>query len=196
MNTAAKKLKTKDLIVAGAFAALYVVVLMVGVSVLGFIPVLYLIAPLFISIVLGPIYMLYVMKVPKPGAILILAAVVGLITSMGGMWFALVWSLALGVVAQLIARAGKYQSKRMYCISYCVFACTNMGPFWALILAKDAFLASCADYYGADYAASIDALTPSWIVFVLIGIAVLGGFLGGALGNRLLRKHFEKAGVV
>ena len=196
MNQKTRKLKTKDLIVAGAFAALYLVVMMFGVSVLGFVPVLYLAAPFFVSILLGPVYMLYVMKVPKTGAILILSVLVGLFTSMGGMWFSLVWALALGLIAELIARAGKYSSPKLYQASFCVFACTNMGPFWSLILAKDLFLASCTNYYGAEYAATIDALTPGWLVLALLGIALLGGFLGGALGRRLLKKHFAKAGVV
>ncbi len=196
MNRKTRKLKTKDLIVAGAFAALYLVVLMFGVSVLGFVPVLYLAAPFFVSVLLGPVYMLYVMKVPKTGAILILSVLVGLLTSMGGMWFSLVWAPALGLAAELIARAGKYASPKLYHASFCVFACTNMGPFWGLILAKDAFLASCVDYYGAEYAAAIDALTPGWIVLVLLAIALIGGFFGGALGRRLLSKHFKKAGVV
>lgn len=69
MSTKTNKLKTKDLIVAGAFAALYVVVLFAVVTVMGFVPILYLIAPFVNSVILGCIYMMYVTKVPKTGAI-------------------------------------------------------------------------------------------------------------------------------
>ena len=31
---------------------------------------------------------------------------------------------------------------------------------------------------------------------VLIGIAMLGGLIGGLIGSKLLKKHFQKAGVV
>lgn len=196
MNQKTNKLRTKDLIIAGAFAALYVVVLFITVSAFGLVPILYIMAPFFMAIILGPIYMLYVTKVPKTGAILILAVLVGLVTCVGGMWFALVWSVILGLAAELIARAGKYRLKRLYCISYCLVACTNMGPFWSVVLAKDTFLASCVTYYGEEYAAAVDALTPSWIVLVLLAIALIGSVIGGVLGNRLLKKHFEKAGVV
>jgi energy-coupling factor transport system substrate-specific component len=197
LNKTANKLKTKDLIVAGAFAALYIVVLMVAVSALGFItPITYLMAPFFVSIPLGVVYMLYVTKVPKTGAIMILAVLVGLITGMNGMWFSIVWALALGLVAELLVRAGKYRSVKLYQASFCVFAATNMAPFWGLILAKPTFLAACTEYYNAEYAAAIDALTPWWIVLVLVGIAVIGGIIGSVLGRRLLKKHFEKAGVV
>ncbi len=58
MSTKTNKLKTKDLIVAGAFAALYVVVLFAVVTVMGFVPILYLIAPFVNSVILGCIYMI------------------------------------------------------------------------------------------------------------------------------------------
>ena len=54
---------TKNLMMAGAFAALYVVLLFVTVSATGFIPVVYICAPLILSIVLGTVYMLYVAKI-------------------------------------------------------------------------------------------------------------------------------------
>ncbi len=190
------KLKSKDLIVAGAFAALYVVVLFITVGLTGFIPVLYLMAPLILGVVLGSIYMLYVTKVPKRGAIFILAVAVGLVTSMGGVWLAGVWSLLCGLIAELIAYAGKYRSRKLYVISYMVFACTGMGPFWLLVFAKEAFLQACLNYYNQDYVNKLDALTPSWFIFVLLGLALAGGLIGGLLGNKLLKKHFEKAGVV
>lgn len=116
MFSRSSKLKTKDLIVAGAFSALYVVVLFAIVSVLGFIPILYLIAPFFNSIILGCIYMMYVAKVPKFGAILILSVAMGLITSMGGVWVSLLWCLTMGIVSELIARAGRYRSRKAYIV--------------------------------------------------------------------------------
>ena len=74
------KLSTKDLIAAGAFGAIYLVVLTVLASVvLPMVPVLFLATPLIAGIVLGTVYMLYAAKVPKKGAILILAVLVGLI---------------------------------------------------------------------------------------------------------------------
>lgn len=190
------KLKTKDLIIAGAFAALYIVVFFAVVATLGFIPVTYLLSPFVNGIVLGCVYMVYVAKLPKFGAILILAVAVGLFTSIGGLWFALAWCLALGLAAELIARAGRYRSKRAYQLSYMIFACTGMGPFWMLVLAKPAFLAACTAYYGADYAATIDRYTPSWSILVLIALAMLGGLSGALIGSRLMKKHFRKAGVV
>lgn len=43
--------------------------------------------------------------------------------------------------------------------------------------------------------AALDALTPSWIVMVLIVLALVGGLLGGLFGRRILKKHFAKVGI-
>lgn len=144
-------------------------------------------------IILGTVYMLYATKVPRTGAILVLAILVGLITSMATIYpliFAVVW----GLIAELIT-AKRRKSAGALAVSYCVFNLTSMGPFFALILAKDAFLESCAGYYGEEYIATLDKLTPSWIVLVLIALALVGGLLGGLFGRKILKKHFVKAGI-
>lgn len=182
------KLTTKDLITAGAFGAIYLVLLTVLSSILTIVPILFLATPLIAGIILGTVYMLYATKVPRTGAIL-----VGLITSMATIYpliFAVVW----GLIAELIT-AKRRKSAGALAVSYCVFNLTSMGPFFALILAKDAFLESCAGYYGEEYIATLDKLTPSWIVLVLIALALVGGLLGGLFGRKILKKHFVKAGI-
>jgi energy-coupling factor transport system substrate-specific component len=189
------KLTTKDLIMAGAFSALYVALLFVVVSATGFVPIVYIFAPFILSVVLGTVYMLYVTKIPKRWSIMVLAALTGLVTSMGGMWLSLFWALLLGLIADLIVNSG-IRSRKKYIVSFMVFACTNMGPFWTLIIAKQRFLDACTGYYGQDYANTIDRLTPWWIILVFIVMAFAGGLIGGILGSRILKKHFEKAGIV
>ena len=187
------KLSTRDLITAGAFGAIYLVLLTVLSSVLTIVPVLFLATPLIAGIILGTVYMLYATKVPRPGAILVLAVLVGLITSMATI-YPLIFSVVWGIIAEVIA-AKKRSSAGALAASYVVFNLTSMGPFFALVLAKDAFLESCAGYYGEEYVATLDALTPSWIVAVLVALALAGGLLGGLFGRRVLKKHFAKAGI-
>jgi energy-coupling factor transport system substrate-specific component len=189
MNKQTNKLTTKDLIMAGAFAALYAVLLVLLVSATGFIPILYICAPFILSVVL------YTAKIPKRWAIMILAALVGLVTSMGGMWPCIFWALLLGLAAECIVNTGK-GSRKKYILSYMVFACTNMGPFWALVFAKQRFLDVVVSYNGQDYAKTFDRLTPWWMIFVFLAMAIVGGLAGGTLGGRILKKHFEKAGLV
>jgi energy-coupling factor transport system substrate-specific component len=114
---------------------------------------------------------------------------------MDGFWICLVWSLALGLAAEFIARRKTASGKKLI-LSFMAFGCTNMGPAWMLLLAKQRFLDVCAVYYGQDYANTLDRLTPWWIIFVFLAMAIVGGFIGGLLGSRILKKHFEKSGVV
>ena len=115
------KLTTKDLIAAGAFGAIYLVVLTVLASVvLPIVPVLFLATPLIAGIVLGTVYMLYAAKVPKKGAILILAVLVGLITSMST-YYPLLFSVIWGILAEVIASRKERRSAGMLAASYIVF---------------------------------------------------------------------------
>jgi energy-coupling factor transport system substrate-specific component len=142
--------------------------------------------------------MLYAVKIPKRWSIMILAALVGLVTSMGGMWLTwlcIFWALLLGFAADLIANSGT-PSRKKYILSFMIFACTNMGPCWMLVFAKQRFLEICVRYSGQDYANILDRLTPRWIILVFLIMAIAGGLIGGILGNRILKKHFEKAGIV
>lgn len=188
------KLTTKDLIGAGAFGAIYLVLLAVISSVLAVVPILFVAAPLIIGIVLGTVYMLYTVKVPRTGAIFILAILVGISTSMST-FYPLILSILWGILAEIIVAGKRRNSANAFVASYCVFNMTSIGPFYAVVLGKEAFLESCTVYYGAEYTATLDALTPSWIMIVFVVLALLGGFLGGLFGKRVLKKHFQKVGI-
>ena len=191
-----EKMKTKELILAGAFVALYVVVLSILATVLGFVPVLYLVLPFVAAIALAPIFSLYVAKVPKFGAIIALGIAVILVANMAAGITAITWGLVVTLIAEFIARSGQYQSKKKYFIAYIVFALTNVGPFFALLFAKEKFLYNLTIFYGEEYTAKFDALTPSWIVFAFIGMALVGGVIGGIFAKKVMKKHFEKAGII
>ena len=190
------KLTTKDLISAGAFGAIYLILLTVlSTMIMPVAPVLFLATPLVAGIVLGSVYMLYALKVPRTGAVLILAVLVGLATSMAT-YYPLIASIVWGLLSELIIAGKRRHSAKALAASYCVFNLTSMGPFFAIIVGKDAFLTAVSSYYGTEYAATLDALTPDWVVLVLIALALLGGLLGGLFGKRILNKHFIKAGIV
>lgn len=190
-----QKLKTKDFIYAGAFGAIYIILMLVVVTGTSIIPVLYMLAPFIVGCVCGTVYMLYVTKIRKFGAILILAFLFGIVTSSSSI-VSLIWALICGIVAELIGKAGKYESKKLFMSSYLVFNLTMIGPFLMLVFAKQHFIELCSQFYGLDYAAAIDRLMPGWIIFVLMGLAVAGGGVGVLLASRFAKKHFEKAGMM
>ena len=189
-----EKLKTKDYITAGAFCALYVVILVILGSVFSFIPIVFLMAPLYIGIIEGPIYMLYVTKVRKKGAIFILSILCGFILSQMS-WLPVLWAIIFGLIAEGIIYLGKYKSQSKYLLSYCIYNCISMGPFLALFVAKEKTLSLYTPYYDAKYIETMSQLIQPWMFFVIIGVALIGGFLGGRLSKRVLRKHFVESKI-
>ncbi|MCR5031551.1 MAG: MptD family putative ECF transporter S component [Lachnospiraceae bacterium] len=188
-----KKLQTKDLVMAGAFAVLYVGIMMILATVLAFIPGLILLTPLVAGIILGPVYHLYLSKVPKNGAVLILALLTGL-TMITSSIFVLVYLLVLGVIAQIILIRTDYSAKGI-AASYYVMAMDGIGPLVMIYIGKQALLESFASYYGEAYAEKMDKLTPTWSLLVLFALALAGAFIGNRLGAKMNAKHFRKAGV-
>lgn len=132
-----QKLKTKDFIYAGAFGAVYLILVLLIVTGTGIVPILYILSPLVAGCVCASVFML----------------------------------------------------------SYPIFNLTMVGPFLILIYAKAHFIELSSQYYGAEYAQSVDRLTPGWIIFVLMGLAVAGGAIGDLLAasgeNCLKNINFE-----
>lgn len=193
------KLKTKDLIYAGAFAALYIIALFIIVMTVGMIPILYLISPLFVGIIGATIYMMYVTKVKKFGAILILTILFGLIMSSSGHGFTILLCIPIGIVAELIAKAGAYNSKKMFSLSYIVFNITMVAPFYGLYFASEHFIEECYLYYGEEYANVISNVVNTYgLAFMGIQalLAIVGAAIGVFVASKLFKKHFEKAGIV
>lgn len=190
-----KKMNTKDYIFAGAFAALYVIILLVTVMLLGLNPVLYLLTPFILGIIEGPIFMLYIHKVPKKGAVLILAILTGLFMSSYS-FIPLVIAIIFGLITEVIIRNRDKHMKAKSIIAYSVYNIIIVGPFTMLLFAREQFMQTSADYYGQDYVERISALTPDWILLVLVVLAIIGGLVGAIFGHKLNKKHFEQAGIV
>ena len=108
-----KKMRTRDLIYAGAFGAIYLVVMLIIVLGTSAVPILYLIAPLAVGIVCGTIYEMCVLKVHKFGAALILGVLFALVACSSNI-MSLVCAIVVALLAELVIRAGKYESKNSW----------------------------------------------------------------------------------
>ncbi len=194
-QSAGKKMGTKDLIYAGAFGAIYIVLMLIIVMGSGMIPILYILSPLTVGVICGTVYELCVLKVRKFGAALILGVLFALVAASSNI-VGLICAILIALAAELIIKAGGYKSKKMYLLSFVVFNLNMVCPFSTLVLNREVFFEKAVGYYGQDYADQVAALTPGWIIFVLIGLALLGGIIGAVIADKLISKHFEKAGIV
>ena len=50
--------------------------------------------------------------------------------------------------------------------------------------------------YGQEYADTLMAYMPDWILPVLLVAAFVSGLVGGLIGRKIFKKHFERAGIV
>ena len=190
------KLEVRDLMTVGIFATIYIVVKII-VGFVGVIPILCVILPMITAIVCGPIYMLFITKTEKFGMITILAAVVGAVMMIAGYgWPTLVISFICGLITDFITKSGDYKKFSKILIGYMVFSqwgVALLAPIW---MQGDAYFEDLSVTMGAEFAESFRALTPPWVIPVLmVGIAI-AAVIGGFFGKKVMKKHFERSGII
>lgn len=193
---AKNKLKAKDLIFAGAFGAIYLVLMLIIVMGSGMIPILYFLSPLTVGLVCGTVYVLCVLKIRKFGAALILGVLFALVACSNGGFPSIAMGIGAALLAELILFLGKYRSRKMFLLSFVAFNLNMAAPFLMLVLKKDAFLQRSLEYYGESYANGINQVFFQGFYIVTLAFAIVGGIGGSLIANALVKKHFEKAGMV
>lgn len=190
------KLALKDLINIGIFSVIYFVGLFVVGTPLGFLVVTYLLFPFAVSVVLGIASMFLLAKVQKPLGLFIYAAFPGcLMTLMGHTPVVAIHTLIVAAIAEIVRKVLGYNTVKGSIAGYSIMSLWLCGAFWQIFILKDQYFALTEKMMGTAYATELTAL-PLWIMPVLYGTAFAGGLLGGLLGKKVLKKHFEKAGLV
>lgn len=190
-----KKLRTKDLIYAGAFGAIYIVLMLIVVLGTSAIPVLYILAPFTVGVVCATVYELCVFKVHKFGAALILGVLFALVACSGNV-LGMVLAIVAALAAELIIMAGKYKSKKMFLLSFLAFNLNMVCPYTMLYFHRDEFMARSVSFYGQAFADELAKYAINGLAFIQIGLALIGAGIGVLIASKLIKKHFEKAGIV
>ena len=166
-----KVLKGRDLINIGIFTAIYFVIQ----------------------------FVLMCAKVQKPGAVVIMGLIVALIYFATGMFTPLILAMmaASCVVAEVIRAVARYRSFLGNAVAYAVFGlgmCGSPLPLWVF---HDSFVSQIAEQgMGADYLASLDALSTTPMLIAMFAVTIVAGLAGAYIARCLFKKHFEKAGLV
>ena len=169
-----KVLKGRDLINIGIFTAIYFVIQFVFMLCGGIHPALWVFMPALDGLFAGIPFMLMCAKVQKPGAVVIMGLIVALIYFATGMFTPLILAVA-----------------------YAVFGlgmCGSPLPLWVF---HDSFVSQIAEQgMGADYLASLDALSTTPMLIAMFAVTIVAGLAGAYIARCLFKKHFEKAGLV
>ena len=191
------KLQAKDLINLGLFTVLYFVIGCCVAVPVGFVPIFLPILGALWSLITGIPFMLFLTKTDKFGMVTIMSVICGVFWFlMGYTWTAIVGYVVFGIISDLVLRAGKYKSFKIDVIGYWLFSCGMIGcqaPMWVM---ADSYMAGIEQSMGAQYASELARYMPSWMGIAAIAIIYVGALLGSLLGHKMLKKHFERAGIV
>lgn len=195
-----KKFEVKDFITIGLFAAIYIVMFMIIMTILGGLsPVIYLYTASLIAFILGPVYMLFLSKIQKKLSVLIMGAILILIiwAMTGGLWTVLVIGLTLSVLAELSASKGNYKSFKFNALSYMFFAMWPMSVYSNFWIFKEKMISQTASYgYGDQYVETLKSLISTPVYISMVVAIIIMALLGALLGKKMLKKHFIRAGIV
>ncbi|MCC7554146.1 MAG: MptD family putative ECF transporter S component [Methanobacteriaceae archaeon] len=188
------KLNVQDFITTGIFSAIYMIVVF-AVAMIGYIPIFMVALPPLIAVIAGIPFMLFLTKVKKFGMVTLLSVISGLIMFLsGGTWVPLLTFIIFGIISDLILKLGSYKSRKMSILGYGIFCIGIMGkmlPMWVL---KDSYLGYMTSSMGTEYTNSVMWIFQDWVFVLLVILSFIFGIIGAYIGEKVLDKHFKKAG--
>lgn len=193
-----EKLKVKDLISIGLFTAIYLVIFFAGITFLGVTPYTYFFSGAVISIIAGPIFMLFEARTAKRFSVLIMGVLITTLIALmfGGMWTVFLFGYLASILAEVVASIGKYKSFKLNTLSYILFSYWPFGVYGAFWILKDRMLETVEKgNYGDGYAEALAALTTPGMMTSMVIAVIICASIGAFLGKALLKKHFERAGI-
>lgn len=193
-----KKLTPKDFITVGIFTAILLVVEF-ACGILGYIHP-YIVASYVVMIPLaGSIsMMLFYSKVEKFGMITIMSIIIAIMMFVLGMgYLGAPLIIITGVIADLIARSGEYKSFKKIVISYGVFSLWVCANYFPVVVTADSYRQGLLDEgYSVEYCDNLFRAVNSKTLLVLLVVCFIFGCIGAFVGKAVVKKHFEKAGIV
>ena len=114
----------------------------------------------------------------------------------GMYWLWAVALVVLGVVADLIAGAGRFRNKNLNLVSFLVFSLNPMGSYLMLWIDPSGYTSYLAGK-GTEqaYLDTMVSTGAGWVLPGMIALTLVCALVSALVGRRLLKKQFEKAGV-
>ena len=197
MNTQ-KGLSVKDLVTTGIFTALMIVLTMLGGMFFAPNPVLTFYMPMGCALLCGPVYLLLVAKVHKRWSITILGIILGFVFFVTGMhWSMALGNIGMGIIADIVAGLGTYTNKKLNALSYMLFMLSNTFTYLIFFIDRDGWIhVMLKKGTDASYIETMNTSATSWMPVVIVGGTLLVAAFSAWVGSKMLKKQFEKAGLV
>ena len=196
-DTIKKGLTVKDLVTIGIFTALFLVFALIGGIFFAPNPVLTFYMPVGSALLCGPVYLLMLAKVQKRFAATILGAILCIVWFVTGMhWAMALGYLIMGVVADLVAGTGQYQSKKINSLSYMLLSLGGTGSYLVFFANPDGWARTMlGNGTEQSYIDTMRQTGSVWIMLMMLVGTVLAAALSARIGCKMLRRQFEKSGI-
>ena len=193
-----RKLTGKDVIAIGIYSAIYFV-LNFAAMMTGLIPILWILLPGTVAILTGIPFLLMAVKVPKPGAVLIMGLITAFLYFVTGQFTVLI--LITMLIACVLSEAYRYITKynlkfSNLALAFILFGYGMTGSPLALFVYRESFLAQIGETMSQEYVAAISSYITTPMLILLLVSPIAGGFFGVLIAGGILKKHFKKAGIV
>ncbi len=197
MSKEQKGLSVKDLVTTGIFTALLFVFTMVGGGFFATNPVLTFYMPAGSALLCGPIYLLMIAKVQKRWSLTILGVLIGIVWFVTGMhWAFALGYIIMGIVADLVAGAGQYKSKKINVLSYILFSLGGTGSYLVFFADPEGWAQTMlGNGTEQGYIDTMQATANTGILIAMFAAVLVTAAISGLVGSRMLKKQFEKAGI-
>ncbi len=154
----------------------------------------------FTMLICAPVYYLLLCRVRKHFVTLVYMSIIGIVYLLMGNWYLLPYFIVVGIICEIIlwkdcSKRNAGQISTAWTVSSLLYNGINLLPIWFFWetyynFAKssgmeESYINSYAHYYS----------TLGWVVFILLYTTACG-FIGSLIGKKIVRKHFEKAGLL
>lgn len=195
-----KKLNAKDFILIGVLTALMWIICMIIstiMSVAG--PVTNVFYPSVVAIPNGIVMMLLLAKVPKKGVFTICGIIQAILFLLvGAFWFIPIALIAGGVICDFLVMGRSEITIKSMITAYTIFSgIFAFGAICPIRFLQNAFVgAMVKNNIAQEYIDGMLGITSGFMPVVIVAAGLLGGSIGGYIGQKALKKHFVKAGLV
>lgn len=195
-----RKLNAKDFILIGVLTALMWIICMIIstiMSVAG--PVTNVFYPAVVAVPNGIVMMLLLAKVTKKGVFTICGIIQALLFLLvGAFWFIPISLVLGGVICDFAIMGRKEITLNSMIVAYAIFSAVfAFGAICPIKFLQGAFVGAMEkNNIAPEYIDGMLGFTSVPMLAVIVAAGLVGGFLGGYIGQRTLKKHFIKAGLV
>ena len=190
-----QKLNAKDFILIGVLTALMWIICMIIstiMSVAG--PVTNVFYPSVVAIPNGIVMMLLLAKVPKKGVFTICSAIQAILFLLVGAF----WFMIGGVICDFLVMGRKEITMKSMTVAYALFsAIFAFSAICPIKFLQSAFVGAMEkNNIAQEYIDGMLNITSVPMLVVIVAAGLVGGLIGAVIGQKALKKHFIKAGLV